>query len=97
MDPSLNPATEGARGLPVLYVDGRQVPNGPVVARTSNALQGLEEDDIAKIVVVKCHSGAWLFGEERNYGVIMLFTHEWDGPYPILEKRSENRCRGEGP
>lgn len=83
-DPA-NVGVEGSRYLPLLLVDGKQVYRQSLTEVEGRAVMPTE-DEIRHVHVVKGHSGAGLFGEAACGGVIMLFTHDYEGPMPIAPR-----------
>jgi len=79
-------------GRPHLIVDGQHTVRNPGTGLVSE-LVGLEKEDIRTVVILHCQKGAWLFGGVAGSGVLMVFTHQYDGPMPILRGREVHECQ----
>lgn len=85
-DPEMIGTVGGGTGALVL-LDGVQLEQRDRESLPDDhPLRQISRDDIRHIRLVKVHSGAGLFGEAGCGGVIMIFTHEYEGPMPISPK-----------
>jgi len=91
-------ASDGRRG-PLYIVDGVHMHPDDMAAQTGPSADArLHPDKIAHIHVIKTHNCDFQhFGPAGAWGIVMIFTHDYDGPMPRRAPPAQREpCSGAG-